>query len=171
MLFALCLDPLLCRLEEHLHGDRVRPGQRTTAVEAYADYVTVLATTPEDIEVLRQALCCCERETGAIVNMTKSPALAVGRWDTARVVLDIPYSIEIRILGLRISPTSERSTDATWTRIMDSVRMKAREKYTRDLLLPQRIHYAHRRTCWRRYGTRLGFSLYHETAFSVSCRR
>jgi hypothetical protein len=62
MLFALCLDPLICWLEEHLHGVRIRPGQRKTAVIAYAD-VTVLATTQEDIEVRRQAVCCYERAT------------------------------------------------------------------------------------------------------------
>jgi hypothetical protein len=142
MLFALCLDPLICWLDEYLHGVWIRPGQRTTAVVAYADDVTVLATTPVDNEVPRQALCCYERATGAIVNITKSQALAVGRWDTARRVLDIPYRDEIRILWLRMSPTTGRSRDASWTRIVDSVRIKSREAYTRDLLLPQRIQYA-----------------------------
>jgi hypothetical protein len=75
-------------------------------VVAYADDVTVLATTQEDIGVLKGALCCYERATGAIVNTAKSHAMAVGRWDAAGCVLDIPYSDEIRILGLRMSPTT-----------------------------------------------------------------
>jgi hypothetical protein len=54
--FALCLDPLICWLEEHLHCVSIRSGQRKAAVVAYADDVTVLATKPEDIEVLREAL-------------------------------------------------------------------------------------------------------------------
>jgi hypothetical protein len=65
--------------------------------------------------------------------------MAVGRWDTVRRVLDIPHSDEIRILGLRISPTTERSREASWTHKVDSVRVKAREAYTRDLLLSQQI--------------------------------
>jgi hypothetical protein len=77
-----------------------------------------------------------------MVNIATSQAMAVGRWYTARRVLDILYSDEIRILGLRMSPTTERSRDASWTHIVESVRVKAREAYTRDLLLSQRIQYA-----------------------------
>jgi hypothetical protein len=112
--------------EEHLHGVRIRPGQRKTAVVAYADDVTVLATTQEDIGVLREALCCYERAAGAIVNIAKSHAVAVGRWDTARRVLDIPYIDYIMILGLRIFRTTERSLEESWTHIVDSVRVTAR---------------------------------------------
>jgi hypothetical protein len=79
---------------------------------AYADDVTILSTTLEDTEVIRDAQCCYERATGAIVNIAKSQAMAVGRLDTTRRVLDIPYGDEIRILGLRMSHTTERSRDA-----------------------------------------------------------
>jgi hypothetical protein len=34
------------------------------AVVAFVDDVTVLATTPEDIEVLRDALCCMNERRG-----------------------------------------------------------------------------------------------------------
>jgi hypothetical protein len=143
MLFSLCLDPLLVWLEDCLHGVRIRPGQRSAAVVAYADDVTVFATVPEDIEVLTQALGCYERATGAKVNIAKSKAMAVGRWDTARRIMDIPYCDELKILGFRFSATTERSREVSWARIVDTVRMKAREAYTRDLMLSQRIQYAH----------------------------
>jgi hypothetical protein len=56
MLFVLCLDPVICWAEGHLRSIGIRSGQIKTAVIAYADDVTVLATTPEDTEVLREAL-------------------------------------------------------------------------------------------------------------------
>jgi hypothetical protein len=64
---------------------------------------------------------------GAVVNIAKSQGMAMGKWDTARRVLDIPYSDEIKILGFRMSPITKRSGDATWTRLEDSVRVKARQ--------------------------------------------
>jgi hypothetical protein len=92
--------------------------------------------------------------------------MAVGSWDTARRVLYIPYSDKIRIVGLRMSPTKGRSRDVSWTHIVDSVRVKAREAYTRDTTDPVRTdipvgeNVAHG-----------AFSRYRKAAFSVSCRQ
>jgi hypothetical protein len=41
-----------------------------------------------------------------MVNIAKSQSMVVRRWDTASRVLDIPYSDEVRILVLRMSPTT-----------------------------------------------------------------
>jgi hypothetical protein len=67
--------------------------------------------------------------------------MAVGRWDTEWRVLNITYRDYIRILGLQMSPTIERSMEANWTHIVESVRVKAREEYTRDLM-SQQIQFA-----------------------------
>jgi len=49
MLFALCLNPLIHRLEQ-LNGICVHPQQRVPAVVAYVDDVTILVTAPEEVE-------------------------------------------------------------------------------------------------------------------------
>jgi hypothetical protein len=48
-LFALCINPLIQCLEEHLQGVRFNRGQRKVAVVAYADDITILVTASEDI--------------------------------------------------------------------------------------------------------------------------
>ena len=52
-LFALRLNPLIHRLEQQLNGIRPHWKQRSTAVVAYADDVTILVTAPEEILAIR----------------------------------------------------------------------------------------------------------------------
>jgi hypothetical protein len=99
--------PLLCWLEDCLPGIRIRPAQRPVAAIAYADDVTIFLTAPEDVEVLRQFLGSYER---AKVNVNKSQALAVGRWDKARPVLEIPYCEE----GFGVSYVCDNGTVDTY---------------------------------------------------------
>jgi hypothetical protein len=143
LLFDLCLDPLLCWLDDCLPGIMIRPGQRPVTAVAYADDVTVFLTAPEDVDALREALCLYERATGAKVNVTKSRALALGTWDKEWPVLDMPYCEDLPVLGFRMSAAIAPSMNMSWTRVVESVRLQSREAYTRDLLLSQRIQYAH----------------------------
>ena len=104
-LFALCQNPLIHRLEQQLNGIRVNGRQQKTAVAAYADDVSVFVTTPKDISAKRDAIRCYERATEAVLNVSKSPALAVGTWETTRRVLDISYSAEMKVLGFNMTKT------------------------------------------------------------------
>jgi len=53
-LFALCLNPLLFRLDQTLNGLRIHQRQRQSAVIAYAGDITLLITTAEDIDAERR---------------------------------------------------------------------------------------------------------------------
>jgi hypothetical protein len=119
--FALCINPLIHRLEQQLRGIRVNRRQRKTAVIAYADDITILVTEPEEITAIGEALRNYEQATGARLNIAKSQALAVGTWDTTRSVLNIPYSAEINILGLRMANTTAQSAMSSWSRITNLV--------------------------------------------------
>jgi hypothetical protein len=77
-LFALCLNPLLHRLDQTLNGLSIHQRQRQLAATAYADDITLLITTPEDIDAVKDAIQCYEKATGAILNIRKSQALSVG---------------------------------------------------------------------------------------------
>jgi hypothetical protein len=65
MLFAICINPLLCMLDTILHENNHTAGRRTPNVVAYADDVTVILHSPNDIPKICDALLCYEAATGA----------------------------------------------------------------------------------------------------------
>jgi hypothetical protein len=40
------------------------------------------------------------------LNIAKSHAKAVGSWDTMRTVMNIPYSTEVKVLGIQMANTT-----------------------------------------------------------------
>jgi exonuclease III len=141
LLFALCINPLLCYLDDHLTGIRVQRSQRKTTVVAYADDVTILVASQADVATIREAINCYEKATGATLNVKKSNALAVGTWDTTNEILGIPYSDQIKILGIQMRNTVQQSALATWDRLSTIVRAQTCRAYSRDLNTAQRIQY------------------------------
>ena len=140
-LFTLCLKPLLHHLDQHLQGIQIQHSQRKTAIVAYADDVTILATSPEDIITIREAVQQHEKATGAVLNIHKSKALPVGTWDTNLPVMNIPYTDEIKVLGFNMEKSIDRAGKSSWARITNMVRSQAKKTYGRDLNLVQRIQY------------------------------
>ena len=108
---------------------------------AYADDVSILVTSQEDVRIVRDAIACYKKATGTTLNVAKSNALAVGTWDTACDIMGIPYSEEIKVLGIHMRNTVKQSALASWTRLTAMVRTQARRAYSRDLNIAQRITY------------------------------
>jgi hypothetical protein len=71
---ALCLNPFLCMLDDNLSGIRLRHHSKKTTVVAYADDVTILVTSPNDIQLIKDAITCCQEASGAQINLGKSKA-------------------------------------------------------------------------------------------------
>jgi len=140
-LFTLSINPLIYILEQKLRSVRVNWRQQKTAVVAYADDVTVLETAPEEIAAIEEALRCYEEANSAKLNIAQSHAMTVGSWDTTRTVMNIPYSTEVKILGIQIANATAQSAVSSWSLITNMVRLQAREAYTRDLA--QRIQNVH----------------------------
>ena len=92
---------------------------------------------------MEEALRCYKEATGAKYNIAKSHVMALGSWDTTRTVLNILYSTEVKVLAIQIANTTAQSAVSSWSRIPNMVRLQAREAYTRDLDLAQRIQYVH----------------------------
>ena len=141
ILFVLCLTRLLYYLDERLQGLRAHGKQRKTTVIAYADNVSILVTSQEDVRKVRDAIACYEKANGATLNVAKCSALAVGTWDSLCDIMGIPYSEEIKILGVNIRNTVKQSALPRWTRLTSLVRKQARRAYSRDLNIAQRITY------------------------------
>ena len=62
---------------------------------------------------VRDAIAYYEKATGATLNVAKSSALAVGKWDTVCDILGILYSDGIKILGAKMRKTVNQSALAS----------------------------------------------------------
>jgi len=142
-LYPLCLNPLLHKLDEVLAGVRIGRGRAKTVTVAYADDVTVLLTSPDDVLKLQDILHTYEEATGARINTYKSRALDVGGWDTTRQIMNIPYHTEIKILGFKFGNNINIASKATWCSIITQARAAAQDAYYRELSLDMRIQYVH----------------------------
>ena len=143
LLFAVCVDPLLHRLEQHLCGIRIRRGSRKIAVIAYADDITVLLTSPEEIDTVMTIIQQYERATGAKLNLGKSKALATGAWAPAANRYNIQYREQIQVLGFPLTKETNRMHRLSWEQTVRKISIQAKDAYHRDLSLPHRIQYVH----------------------------
>jgi hypothetical protein len=75
LLFTLCLDPLLRKLDENLNDHRTARSTRRSAVVAYADDITVILRSQRDIRVVQAAVHLYEAATGAMLYLGKSKAM------------------------------------------------------------------------------------------------
>jgi hypothetical protein len=77
LLYAICLNTLLCTLDKQLTGlDMGRRRARTKEI-ACVDDVIILVTSPRDIQKIQDTLHNYEEATGARVNIRKSRAIPI----------------------------------------------------------------------------------------------
>jgi hypothetical protein len=143
LLFAVCVDPLLHRIEQSLRGIRFRRGRRTFSVIAYADDVTVILTSPDELEMVMAAVHHYEKATGAKLNIRKTKALTIRAWAPMPNAHGIQYQEQIKVLGFTMTKTTNRSHHLCWEQAVQKIRIQAANAYHRDLSLPHRIQYVH----------------------------
>jgi hypothetical protein len=114
-----------------------------TSVIAYADDVTILVTSPSDIQEIHDTLHTYEDATGAKVNIRKSRTVPIKSWNTSIRIMDIPYYNETTILGLHITNTIQVSSLRSWTLTTAKKRAQAQQAYYRELSQDKRIYYVH----------------------------
>jgi len=127
LLYALCLNPLLCTQENKLTCLWVERRGPKTSVVAYSEDVTLFVTSPDDVTVIQDALRCYEAASGAKLNIGKSKAIAIGPWDTSVRIMDIPYYTETRILGFHVMSTVNASAINSWSTITDRIHAQVRD--------------------------------------------
>jgi hypothetical protein len=57
--------------------------------------------------MIREAITCYEKTTGAVLNVAMSRALAMSTWNTSCDIMGMPYSQEITILGVKMMNTTK----------------------------------------------------------------
>ena len=143
ILYAMCLNPLLCTLENTLHGLRIGRHRARTSGVAYADDVTIIVTAPTDIQKLQEAIHCYEAASGARVNIEKSRAIAFGTWDKSIHIMNIPYHDTATILGFQIKNTVREPALASWTKTTSNIRAQSQDSYCRMLTLDKRMQFVY----------------------------
>jgi len=88
-----------------------------SAVLAYADDVTILLQSPSDIPQIQTILDQYAAESGAKINIRKSKAMGVGRWDTTVNIMGIQYSESVKILGIQFTTTVRQSALRSWSAV------------------------------------------------------
>jgi len=68
ILFALCVNPLLIKLDSKLHGIKVRHNTTKTTAVAYVDDITIFITLPSDKDEIKETLHEYMQATGAGIN-------------------------------------------------------------------------------------------------------
>ena len=71
ILFALCINPLLIKLDSKLHGIKVRHNTTKTTAVAYADDITIFIAHSGEIDVIKDILHEYTSATGARMNEDK----------------------------------------------------------------------------------------------------
>jgi hypothetical protein len=74
LLFALCLDPLIRKITEAIAGCRPTRHKRQLAVMAYADDVTIILRSAQEVQIAQEAIRLYEKASGAELNHQKTKA-------------------------------------------------------------------------------------------------
>jgi hypothetical protein len=147
ILYALCLDPLICTINNALRGIKIGRRTTTTSVIAYADDVNIFLKSPSDVPKLEEAITCYEKASSAKINIRKSKAM--GSWAKDLPISNIPYHNTTRILGMEIRESLRKTSIASWNRTTTLIKAQAMEEYSRALTFAQIIQYIHEYLCAR----------------------
>jgi len=134
LLFALCINSLLINLDKKLQGLKLGSrGAKTTAI-AYADDITIIATRPEDIDIIQETLLDYKIATGARISSHKSRAITLGSRDKSTPIVDIQYHDEIKILGFNMTNNTKESANKSWAVLTAKIRAQTQDAYHRALM-------------------------------------
>jgi hypothetical protein len=110
-------------------------------VLAYADDITIILRSPQEVQAIQEAIRTYEAASGAVLNIQKSKAMALGASSTAIPVMGIEYHNELRTLGIHFATTIRASALASWAQVTRNIRTQAQEAYHRDRRLYKQIQY------------------------------
>jgi hypothetical protein len=105
LIYALMQNPLPITTGNDLTGIRLTLGSAKVTYFAYADDVTVILTSTNDIHKLEAIIQTYENATGASLNKGRSKALPVGDWDMSIDVMGMPYISEVKKLDTTYQAT------------------------------------------------------------------
>jgi len=127
LLFALYINSLLINLDKKLQGLKVGSRCTKTTAIAYADDTTIIATRPEDIDIIQETLNDYEKVTGARINTHKSRAIVLGSRDKSKPIMPIQYHDEIKILGFNMTNNTKESANKSSAALTAKIRAQTQD--------------------------------------------
>lgn len=98
-LYAICIEPLLQKLRQHMSGYNIPNTEKRICLSAYADDVNLFPSTEQDFDVISHWLGVYQLSSNAKVNMQKTSGLWCGSWKTRT---DTPLNITWKSDGLKV---------------------------------------------------------------------
>jgi len=128
ILFALCVNPLLIKLDSKLQGIKVRHNITKSTAVAYADDITIFITHPSEIDAIKETLHEYMQATGARINEDKSRATALGSWTKTTPIMNIKYYDDIKILGFKMT-ANIKNQQKIWAILTSKIRTHTQNAY------------------------------------------
>jgi hypothetical protein len=135
MLFSICIDPLVRTLTDNSQDIDFESSGTHSAELAYADDVTILLQPQETYIRYKKTLDQYGATTGAQINIRKSKALTVEKWDTTVNIMSIQYQESVKILGIHFTKSILQTAQKSWLTVTNGIRAHAQETYSRKLNL------------------------------------
>ena len=138
-LFIICLNPLLTILNKSVTGLKI--GASKFTLRAYADDITILTQTQEDVQKSESILARYCTASGMIVNVSKSKYLPLGNTrEATRLNTNMFLTVDrVRILGVVFCSSISDSSKINWDTIANKVRWQTLENLNRRLNIIQKI--------------------------------
>jgi hypothetical protein len=68
-----------------------------------------------------------EKASGAHININKFKIMAMGMWDTKINIFNLAYNIDMKILAIHFTGTTEWTTELNWTIMTGQIKSQAKE--------------------------------------------
>ena len=136
IIFAFVMSPFIDFLSSRLRGLEV--GEIKFRASAYADDVTAVLTSMNDVRVVRDAFAEYEAVSGLAVSSQKTRAIALGTWDPAEHPLLYSYVDHCRILGVIFAKDIPTMAEKSWSSVLAAANAVLNANWFRSLNLIQK---------------------------------
>jgi hypothetical protein len=101
---------------------------------------TIVLAPRTDTAALRETILFYEQASGAKINAQKSKVLALGEWDRTHDIFGNPYVDQFKIPGITYQDTIARSTEATWSLALNTLKSLAHANNVMEICLVSTGH-------------------------------
>ena len=133
MLYILSLEPLLesIRQDEDITGINI-PNDKTQKLLAYADDTNFFPTNIKSVNKIINHFKQFGRASGTKINIRKTKAMGLGRWDNFRPIDQIEWVNEIKIFGLVYNNQKNQKNYKFWKGILKKIQTLADSYYLKE---------------------------------------
>lgn len=136
-LYSIAVEPLLLYLHLRLNGLKIF--NTKTVCHAYADDISVLVNTKQEIETVRTIILAFTSACGAKLNEHKSKILPIGPNSDHMETSWLQKTDKIKCLGMFLTPNPYEMIKLNWEHKLNILRATLKENTTRSLNRMQRV--------------------------------